>query len=113
MAIVSVMANYNFFFFLLIENAIIVHYKKFPNIEVYHANFPNLKGPRAPSQNCRKKPAYRSNHMIVHLGCHSANFLFIFLVGTRCPVDFAEVPSVLMEYFASDPRVGQGRIQDF
>ena len=23
---------------------------------VYHANFPNLKGPRAPSQNCKKNP---------------------------------------------------------
>ena len=30
-------------------------FRKFPKIVVYRANFPNLKGPRAPSQNCKKK----------------------------------------------------------
>ena len=43
MAIVYVIAN-----FLLTKNDIIVHYNKFPNLEVYLANFPNLKGLRAP-----------------------------------------------------------------
>ena len=31
-------------------------FKKFPNLVVYRANFPNLKGPTAPSQNCQKIP---------------------------------------------------------
>ena len=50
MAIVYVIAN----LFLLTKNGIIVHYNTFPNLGVCHANFPNLKGLRAPSQNCKK-----------------------------------------------------------
>ena len=42
MAIVCVIA-----IFLLTKNDIIVHYIKFPNLGIYHNNFPNLKGPRA------------------------------------------------------------------
>ena len=38
------------------QNDTIVHYNKFPNLGVYHANFHNLKGPRAPSQNRKKIP---------------------------------------------------------
>ena len=45
---------------ILTKNDIIVHcnyYNKFPNLGVYSATFPNLKGPRAPSQKCKKIPA--------------------------------------------------------
>ena len=31
-------------------------FRKISNSAVYRANFPNLKGPRAPSQNCKKNP---------------------------------------------------------
>ena len=54
MAIVCVIAN---LFCLLTKKDIIVHYNKFPNVGVYHPNFPNLKGHRAPSQKCKKIPA--------------------------------------------------------
>ena len=44
------------FVFLLTKNDIIMHYNKFPNLGIYHTNFPNLKGPRAPSQDCKNNP---------------------------------------------------------
>ena len=34
------------FVFILTRNDIIVLYNKFPDLVVYHATFPNLKGPR-------------------------------------------------------------------
>ena len=49
MAIVCVIANLFFYW-------PIVHYNKFPNLGVFHATFPNLKGPRATSQNWKKNP---------------------------------------------------------
>ena len=44
------------FVFLLTKNEIIVHYNKFPNLGVYHATFPNLKGPRGPFPKLQKNP---------------------------------------------------------
>ena len=40
-------------FFLSTKTEIIMHYNKFPNLGVCQANFPNLKGPSTPSQNCK------------------------------------------------------------
>ena len=47
------------FAFILTKNDFIMHFNKFPNLGVYHANFPNLKGPRAPSQNCKKNKTFQ------------------------------------------------------
>ena len=55
------------------KNDIIVHYNKFPNSGVFGANFPNLKGPRTPSQNCKKIPVriyYLSLAMQIGLKVH-------------------------------------------
>ena len=49
MAIVCVIA----YLFFIDHKLQIVHYNIFPNLGVYDATFPNLKGPRAPSQNCK------------------------------------------------------------
>ena len=54
MAIVCVIAN----LFLIDQKCHNCVQNKFPNLRVYHAHFPNLKGPRAPSQNCKKIPAH-------------------------------------------------------
>ena len=51
MAILCVIAD----FFLLNQNDIIENYNKFPNLGVYHANFSNLKGPRAGLPKLAKK----------------------------------------------------------
>ena len=45
-------------FFLFTKNDIIVHYNKIPNLGVCCTNFPNLTGPRTPSQNCKKNPCF-------------------------------------------------------
>ena len=43
MALVCVIVD----LFLLTKKDIIMHYNKFPNLGVYRATFPNLKGPKA------------------------------------------------------------------
>ena len=64
LAIVCVIANY-----------ILEHYNKFPNLRVCNANFPNLKGPRAPSQNCKKNPWY--NLIKKHFGGIKCEYFLI------------------------------------
>ena len=59
MVTITVIASY-FSFNLMAIVCVIANlkmpFRKFPNLRVYQANFPNLKGPRAPSQNCQKNP---------------------------------------------------------
>ena len=46
------------------KNDIVVHNNKLPNLGVYHTTFSNLKGPRAPSQNCKENEEIEENACI-------------------------------------------------
>ena len=61
MALVCVIAK----LFLLTKNDILEHYNKFPNLGVYPANFPNLKGPKALPKIEKKNPQDQALYKIV------------------------------------------------
>ena len=65
-AIVCVIANC----FFIDKNDLIMHFNKFPNLGVYHSNFPNLKGPRAPSKISKNNPCVPKSHVLTHIVNH-------------------------------------------
>ena len=80
-----------------------MHYNKFPNLGVCQAKYPNLKDPRAPSQNCKKIPASlllllsasdcSASEILVEFQC---KLTFVFINANNC-CDAGQVP--ILRYF--------------
>ena len=84
------------YFFQFIKNST----NNFPNIVVYHANFSNLKGPRASSQNCKKKSLTSNTifNLMTTLGVYIFKILYYLFENSVDPDQLASDENKLIRF---------------